>query len=606
MNHSPQEPAAQDLASPADHSAASGAVETIPPTPPAQELAPVAANQRIEALDVVRGFALLGIFLMNIEFFNRPFATFNEGMPLGLTGVDWLATWFVNYFVQGKFWTIFSLLFGMGFAVLMVRAEQAGRDFNRMYLRRVLALAVFGALHFILLWEGDILFSYAVAAFMLMVVLYGKPKPLLLGILVFIGLGCIPDMDNFFAIATGLAVCGLVALHLRSGKQVRILGRAIPVFAFILLLIGIGMTIAAAVFWVLPDGPVEPRLPLTVFGPMLFIAGWLAWKHYEPAEERSVRLGVGLYMFMALAMTAGGVVQHFAPDPDAGATVVAGAAPAAKSEAKPEAKPESKPEKPSDAKGATAKDKSSEEKKPKKTKAERAAERKAEREKRMAEYKTEKETELRVLTKGTYAETVDWRTRKFAEKAAGDFGFGIVFVGMFMLGIWFVRSGIMENTRAHLPLFRKLAIYGLTFGIGVGLLGSLIAMSHTPGDRHDGWGIARGLTTVGSLPACLGYVGLVVLMLNSSGVLSRIRVLAPLGRMALTNYLAQSLIAAIYFYGHALGHWGMPRSQQVLFVVIVFAAQIAFSHWWLSKFRYGPMEWFWRGFTYRQMPKFRI
>ena len=152
--------------------------ESATPAVPSADLAPIAANQRIEALDVVRGFALLGIFLMNIEFFNRTFGSFDEGMPRGLTGIDWLASWFIAYFVQGKFWTIFSLLFGMGFAVMMVRAEQAGREFKTVYLRRVLALAVFGAAHFVFLWEGDILFSYAVAALMLMVVLYGKPKPL--------------------------------------------------------------------------------------------------------------------------------------------------------------------------------------------------------------------------------------------------------------------------------------------------------------------------------------------------------------------------------------------------------------------------------------------
>jgi uncharacterized membrane protein YeiB len=134
----------------------------------------------------------------------------------------------------------------------------------------------------------------------------------------------------------------------------------------------------------------------------------------------------------------------------------------------------------------------------------------------------------------------------------------------------------------------------------------MIAVSHTPGDRTDGWGIARGLLTIGNLPACLGYVGMVVLMLHSNTVFARIKVLAPLGRMALTNYLMQSLICALYFYGYALGHWGLPRSQQVLFVLVVYGAQIAFSHWWLSKFRYGPMEWLWRGFTYRQVPKFRI
>ena len=47
----------------------------------------------------------------------------------------------------------------------------------------------------------------------------------------------------------------------------------------------------------------------------------------------------------------------------------------------------------------------------------------------------------------------------------------------------------------------------------------------------------------------------------------------------------------------------MPRAQQVLFVGIVLAAQIAFSHWWVARYRYGPMEWLWRGFTYRQLPR---
>jgi uncharacterized membrane protein YeiB len=68
----------------------------------------------------------------------------------------------------------------------------------------------------------------------------------------------------------------------------------------------------------------------------------------------------------------------------------------------------------------------------------------------------------------------------------------------------------------------------------------------------------------------------------------------------------QSLVCMFVFYGFGLGQWGMPRAQQVLFVVVVFAAQIAFSHWWLARFRYGPMEWLWRGFTYRQVPPLRI
>jgi uncharacterized protein len=565
-------------------------MESATPAVPDQDLLPITANQRIEALDVVRGFALLGIFLMNIEYFNRTLTSLNEGMPRGLTGIDWFASWFIAYFVQGKFWTIFSLLFGMGFAVMLARAAQAGREFKIVYLRRVLALAVFGAAHFVLLWEGDILFSYAVGALMLMIVLYGKTRPLLIGIPIVAGLAFIPGWGNVAAVAVGLAAAGLLAIYLRSGKHVKIYGHGVPLFSFLLLLIGSLLVVAAAVFWLLPDGPIEPRLPLSVFGPLLLIAGWLSWKYYEPAEKRSVRLAVGVYLFLGIAITAGGLVQRFAPDPDAG-VAIAGQKP-------------TNEEAPVDAtvpaKAAPEADKKVEEK----TTEERAAERKAEREKRLAEAKAEKEKELRILTSGGYWETVQWRSGRFPEKVADDFGFAIVLVGMFLLGTWFVRSGVMENAGAHLPFFRKLAVYGLPVGIGVGLLGSLIAMSHTPGDRYDGWGIAVGLSTVGSLPACLGYVGMVVLMLHSKTAFSRIRVLGPLGRMALTNYLTQSLIGATFFYGYAMGHWGMPRAQQVLFVLVVYAAQIAFSHWWLSRFHYGPMEWLWRGFTYWQMPQF--
>jgi len=551
---------------------------SAPPTPAEASLTPIAAAQRIEALDVVRGFALLGIFLMNIEWFSRTFATFNEGMPRGLTGADWWASWFITYFVQGKFWTIFSLLFGMGFAVMMVRAERAGREFKQVYLRRVLALAVFGALHYIFLWHGDILFSYAIAALMLMIVLYGKARPLLLAIAVAVGLGFIPDWDGFFRVAGGLAAAGLMALYLRSNVRVPLPRLRWPIFCFLLLLLGAGLSIAAVVLWLLPDGPVGPRLPLSVFGPMVLIAAWLSWKYYEPAEKRSVRLAISLYVFAALAMTTGGVLQRFAPDPDAPPAV-------------------------SDQPAAEQK---SAEKKSGKTREQRAAERKAEREKDLAKNRAEKEKELRIYTQGRYVETVELGGQRFPEKVAGDFVFSAILMGMFLLGVWFVRSGVMENTAAHLPFFRKLAMVGLPIGIAIGLSGSLIAMSHTPGDRADGWGIARGLLMLGNLPACLGYVGLMVVMLHSKTAFSRVAVLGPLGRMALTNYLMQSLICVIYFYGFALGHWGMPRAQQVLFVLVVYSAQIALSYWWLSKFRYGPLEWLWRGFTYRQTPRFLI
>jgi uncharacterized membrane protein YeiB len=70
-------------------------------------VAPVALGERIAVLDVIRGFALIGIFLMNIEFFNRPVGELGEGMPSNLEVFDWLASYLIAYFVAGKFWTIF-------------------------------------------------------------------------------------------------------------------------------------------------------------------------------------------------------------------------------------------------------------------------------------------------------------------------------------------------------------------------------------------------------------------------------------------------------------------------------------------------------------------
>ena len=129
----------------------------------------VTGAERIQALDVIRGCALLGIFLMNIEFFARPLQDIDgEGIDSTLRGLNFVADAAVYFFVQGKFWTLFSLLFGMGFAVMIERAGRAGRAFLPTYLRRTLALLVIGTMHALLIWSGDILLSYALGALILL------------------------------------------------------------------------------------------------------------------------------------------------------------------------------------------------------------------------------------------------------------------------------------------------------------------------------------------------------------------------------------------------------------------------------------------------------
>lgn len=130
---------------------------------------PIPAGERINALDVLRGFALLGIFLMNIEFFSRPLQDIGgAGIDPLMQGADYVADALIYFFVQSKFWTLFSLLFGMGFAVMIERARHHGRPFLPTYLRRTLALLGIGLVHAVLIWSGDILVSYAIGAFTLL------------------------------------------------------------------------------------------------------------------------------------------------------------------------------------------------------------------------------------------------------------------------------------------------------------------------------------------------------------------------------------------------------------------------------------------------------
>jgi uncharacterized protein len=133
-----------------------------------QDSRPIPGPERIDMLDAIRGFALFGILLMNLEAFNGPITLALSGIDPSLRGADRLADAFIYLFVQGKFWTLFSLLFGIGFAILYDSAARTGTDFRRIYKRRLWALLAIGAAHGILIWEGDILFAYAVAGFMLL------------------------------------------------------------------------------------------------------------------------------------------------------------------------------------------------------------------------------------------------------------------------------------------------------------------------------------------------------------------------------------------------------------------------------------------------------
>ncbi|MEK5206305.1 DUF418 domain-containing protein [Psychrobacillus sp. FSL H8-0510] len=140
---------------------------------------PTGVNERIISIDVMRGFALLGIFVVNMLFFHSPYIYINP------------YTWFQNpsdfetfkmidIFVQGSVYPLFSMLFGYGLAMQFLKSTANGGPFAKFAVRRLTILLIIGCIHAFLIWAGDILITYALAGFVLILMIRLKPIWLLL------------------------------------------------------------------------------------------------------------------------------------------------------------------------------------------------------------------------------------------------------------------------------------------------------------------------------------------------------------------------------------------------------------------------------------------
>jgi len=168
------------------------------------EAGPVAQPQRIASLDVLRGVAVLGILVMNIQSFSMPGAAYMNPSAYGdLEGANhWV--WYISHLLADqKFWTIFSMLFGAGIVLMTSRAEAAGRGSAGIHYRRMGWLLLFGLLHAHLFWYGDILYSYAMCGFV--AYLFRKFPPWLLLVLGLAAVSVTFGIDLLFgwALASG-------------------------------------------------------------------------------------------------------------------------------------------------------------------------------------------------------------------------------------------------------------------------------------------------------------------------------------------------------------------------------------------------------------------
>ena len=164
--------------------------------------------------------------------------------------------------------------------------------------------------------------------------------------------------------------------------------------------------------------------------------------------------------------------------------------------------------------------------------------------------------------------------------------------GCFLLGFYVGRNEIYKRLEEYRPSIIRVAIVGLVIGIALNLVYAYTFSS------DQSW--VRNLSeALGILPLSAGYASLLCLLWLSPRWHGLLQGFAPVGRMALTNYVGQSVICTLIFYGTGLGLGG--RMGPTLYLPIGFAvyiAQIFLSRLWLNRFQFGPLEWVWRMLTY--------
>ncbi len=411
-----------------------------------RELGPTRASERIEIIDVLRGFALFGILLVNMLAFNQVMmAAAILSLPEANV-IDRFATGLIRWLAEGKFYSLFSLLFGLGFMIQMMRAEARGRRFVPVYLRRSLVLLIIGVLHGTLVWVGDILAIYAV-----------------------------------------LGVVLLIFRHMRP--------RALLIWAVALLALPTILLVAATLL--------------------------VAWGRQDPASAAQIDA-----MFAEQrAMILQGVERASA-----------------------------------------------------------------------------------IYATGSFAEITAQRAPEFIEMWLNSiFIFPNIFA-MFLIGAYFTKRGILADLESHHTLLRRLCLWGLGLGLPLNAIYATIFMSQGLSRMEPSWPlvVATASQAAGAPLLALGYASGLALLWRRPNWQPRLHLLAPPGRMALTNYLLQSLIATFIFYGYGLGLFGrVGAAVCVVLTLVIYAFNVALSHWWLRRFRFGPVEWLWRTITYGQFQPMR-
>ena len=407
--------------------------------PEAPITTPVTQSERIAAIDVLRGFAVLGILIVNMQGFARVSSAYTNPASGRILEAADLWTWATIYlFADTKFISIFSLLFGVGIAIMSERMASRGLSGTGLHYRRQLWLLVIGLIHGFLIWHGDILVSYA--------------------------------------------LCGFLLYPFRNLAPRRLLWIGGSAVAVVAILFGLG----------------------ALATPLI------------PESERAA------------------LMAEWAP-----------------------------PQEVIDAEIAAF--------------------------------------------QGSWAGQLPKRASLYALFLGGVFPFFVLWRagGLMLVGMALYRLGIVTAARST-AFYRRMAVLGLAVGLPLSAWGAS-ARFRSGLEWDQVMFNTQLLNYVGSIGVFLGYVALIMLMVKGGWLTWLRRRLEAAGRMALTNYITQSIICTLIFYGHGLGLFERVSAPgQVGIVVAIWTLQLAWSPWWLARFRFGPLEWIWRSATYMKRQPMRV
>lgn len=393
---------------------------------------PITSAERILYIDILRGMALFGILAANMRGFNAPASVYGNIKLLFHDRADLIAQAFNDIFIQGKFITLFSFLFGLGFAVQLSRAEARGAKFMSFYPRRLVALLLFGLIHGLLIWWGDILVAYALA--------------------------------------------GAMLLLFRNRQQKTLLWWAGGIFTLPILVIS-GFNVA-------------------------YLLGF-----YHPTISKPN---------MAKIQSVIAIYSH----------------------------------------GSV----------------------------------------LQILKENL----VVWKQ----ELPSDLFAFYALF--LFMLGMWVWRSGMIHRLDEYKPVLTRVCAWCIPVGAVLNAFVTFV-YAQPPAAKPTVIGyLANILQYPSAHILSAGYAAGLAVLIQNPVWRKRLTPFAAVGRMALTDYLTQSVLCTLFFYSYTTGLYGrVGPAVDLIPTVVLYGSQVVFSNWWLARYRFGPMEWLWRGMTYGKLPPLR-